>query len=337
MRISTETLLHLAEDFTTQRTRAQRDILAVYLHGSLLADTPVIGGTADIDLFFVHIDRVEPHREIERITDDIHLDVAHDAREVYRRTQALRMHPWMGPVINSCKILYDPQHILDFIQAGVRSQFDRPDNVLARARQQAQLSRQAWLGFQRRPPAPGPQGLKDYLSAVEAAANAVALLSGPPLTERRFLLQFAQRAQAANRPGLLAGLLGLLGGAHAASDLLRTWLPAWQAAYRAQPAEASAEMVRLHPHRFNYYSKALEVFLSAEATAQMALWPLLLTWTDLAFASAAPDAAPLLSWQEAVAQLGLAGDSLLERLAALDAYLDTVDESLDAWGEENGA
>jgi len=336
MRKSSETLLKLANDFIAERTRTQRDILAVYLHGSLLGDSPVIGGTADIDLFFVHIDRVEPRREIERITDDIHLDVAHDSREVYRRTQAVRQHFWLGPVINSCKILYDPQHILDFIQAGVRSQFNRPDNVLARARQHAQQSRQAWLGFQRRPPAPGPQGLKEYLSAVQAAANAVALLGGPPLTERRFLMQFAQRAQAAKRPGLLAGLLGLLGGSHAAPELLRAWLPAWQAAYQAQPA-ASEETVRLHPHRFNYYFKAMENFLSTEATAQMALWPLLLTWTDLALNKTESDAVPIDSWQEAVAQLGLAGESLLERLEALDAYLDTVDESLEAWGKENGA
>ena len=333
MRISTETLLHLAEDFITQRIFDQRDILAVYLHGSLLGDAPVIGGTADIDLFFVHIDRVQPAREIERITDDIHLDVAHDSREVYRRTQALRLHPWLGPVINSCKIMYDPQHILDFIQAGVRSQFDRPDNVLARARQQAHQARQAWLGFQRRPPAPGPQGLKEYLAAVQSAANAVALLSGPPLTERRFLVQFSQRAQAANRPGLLAGLLGLLGGSHAASDLLRSWLPAWQAAYQAQPAATEAETIRLHPHRFHYYYKAMETFLSAEATAPMVLWPLLLTWTDLVMKTSVP----MLTWQEAVSQLGLEGDSLLERLEALDAYLDTVDETLDTWGEENGA
>ncbi len=333
MRISTQTLLHLAEDFIDQRTRTQHDILAVYLHGSLLGDSPVISGTADIDLFFVHIDRVQPPREFERITDDIHLDVAHDSREVYRRTQAVRLHPWLGPVINSCKILYDPQHILDFIQAGVRAQFNRPDNVLARARLQAQQSRQAWLGFQRRPPAPGPQGLKEYLTAVQAAANAVALLNGPPLTERRFLVQFTQRSQAANRPGLLAGLLGLLGGSHAAPDLLRSWLSDWQMAYQAQPAEAGEAALRLHPHRFNYYHKAMEAYLSAEATAPMALWPLLLTWTDMALVSASPMA----SWHEAVSQLGLAGESLLERLVALDAYLDTVDETLDTWGEENGA
>ena len=331
MRITSEILLRLANDFIAQRTRTQRDILAVYLHGSLLGDSPVLGGAADIDLFFIHIDQPKPQREIVRITDDIHLDVAHQGRDIYRHTRDVRMHPWLGPVIYGCKILYDPQHFLDFIQAGVRDQFNRPDNILGRARQQAQRARQTWLDFQLKAPGPGPQGLSEYLQALEAAANAVALLSGPPLTERRFLLQFAERAQAVNHPGLLAGILGLLGGGNLPLEQLHSWLPAWQTAYQGQPVNPGLE--HLHPHRLNYYLRALENMLVSGAAFQMALWPLATTWTALALHSAPASAV----WQEFAAALGLVGDGLAGRLAALDAYLDTVDETLETWGREKGA
>lgn len=331
MRITTETLVRIAEDYLQRRLRDERGIIAVYLHGSLLGPSPVLGGTADIDLFFIHLDARQPEREIERLTDDVHLDVAHHTREDYRRTRDLRLHPWLGPVLNSCKILYDPQHFLDFIQAGVRAQFDRPDNVLMRSRQQAGQSRQAWLGYQIQPPAPGPEGLKDYLRAVQAAANAIALVNGPPLTERRFLLQFSQRAEAVQRPGLLAGLLGLLGAHEVTPGMLADLLPAWQTAYQSLPSASFPQ--RLHPNRLPYYLRGMQQLLSAEDTSLLALWTLLNTWTDIALLL--PEAVG--PWQAAMTQLGLVDSGLDSRLQALDAYLDTVDETLDSWAQEQGA
>ncbi len=54
MRITPEILQKLARDTVAQRTRSDRDVVAVYLQGSLLRDDPLLGGTADIDLFFIH-------------------------------------------------------------------------------------------------------------------------------------------------------------------------------------------------------------------------------------------------------------------------------------------
>jgi hypothetical protein len=48
-----------------------------------------------------------------------------------------------------------------------------------------------------------------------------------------------------------------------------------------------------------------------------------------------PDA--LEDWRSAITSLGWSGEGFSERLEALDAYLDTVDETLDRWGEERGA
>jgi hypothetical protein len=66
------------------------------------------------------------------------------------------------------------------------------------------------------------------------------------------------------------------------------------------------------------------------------LWPLLRTWTDAA--SLLPSESPAFdSWKEAFTHLGLLGDAFTEREAALDAYLDQVEEILEDWARENGA
>lgn len=329
MRITPEILLRLAKDWIEQQVRVDRSILAIYLHGSLLSNAPDLGGALDIDLCVVRVDIRQPEREIKRITDDIHLDIVYHARNLYQNTRALRLDPWLGPTLNDCKILYDPNHFLDFVQAGVRAQFDWPENVLRRARQCYDRARADWLRFQQQTLSITPDSVRDYLEAVEHTANAVALLAGSCLTERRFLPQFAVRAAVLNHPGLYVGLIGLLGGAQVSPDTIRAWLPEWKQTFLSLPDGHLAE--RLSLPRFNYYMRAFEQYLTSDTTAPMALWPLLRTWTDMAGLSNASE-----SWRSAVMQLGWNEDGLTERLRALDAYLDTVDETLERWGEEHG-
>lgn len=334
MRITADMLIKLANDHVAQRVRSDGDIVAAYLHGSLLEEEPVLGGAADIDLFLIHLRNMDDQREIVRITDDIHLDITHSSRQGYRNTKALRIHPWQGPVIYGCKILYDPQHFMDFTQASVRGQFDRPDNVLVRARKPAEHARQIWLGFQPVTTNPGAAELSLYLHAVDHAANAIASLSGLPLTERRFLLRFPERANAAGRPGLAAGVLGLIGASHVTAEQVRGWLPGWRDAYTALPAESAP--ARLHAHRLYYYLRAMEAFLRDNQNYQAALWPLLRTWTSLV--RLMPDHHAVSEpWFKACQQLELLGAGFGERLEALDAYLDTVEETLDAWAAQAGA
>lgn len=334
MRITVEMLLKLANDHVAQRVRSDGDIVAAYLHGSLLEEEPVLGGTADIDLFFIHLRNMEDQREIIRITDDIHFDITHSSRQVYRNTKALRVNTWQGPVIYGCKILYDPQHFMDFTQASVRGQFDRSDNVLQRARQPAEHARQIWLGFQHTAEDPSVAELALYLHAVDHAAASIASLNGPPLTERRFLLRYPERASAAGRPGLAAGLLGLIGAPHVTAEQMRGWLPGWRAAYTALPVEQAP--ARLHPDRLLYYYRAMEALLQDGQNFHAALWPMLRTWTSLV--QLMPDQ-PAVSepWYTACQELELLGAGFGDRLEALDAYLDTVEETLDAWAVRSGA
>jgi hypothetical protein len=335
MRITRESLLKIGRDTVERRTRADRSLLAVYLCGSLLEEEFLFGGTADIDLVFIHMDSPAFGREIVPLTEEVHLDIAHHAHREYRQTRSLREHPWLGPTINTCTVLYDPQHFLDFIQASVRGQFNRADRVMARASVQAQHARQMWQEFHFDKSEPGPESVIRYLKALDHTANAIASLSGPPITERRYLLNFKQRAENVGRPGLYPGMLGLLGTQNVDQTTLEAWFGAWQRAYPAGPDNQESGYARVNPVRKPYYQSAIQKIMAGPQPAA-ALWPLLRTWT-MAVAELPADAPERLEWQAACQRLGLVGGGFAERVAAFDAYLDTVEEALETWGRENGA
>ncbi len=333
MRVNRDTLIKVVRTTVSQRTRADRNLMSVYLCGSLLGEDYLLGGAADIDLVFIHTDAVTEEREIVHLTEDVHLDIAHHLYRTYRQTRSLRVHPWLGPTIFSCQVLYDPQHFMDFTQASVRGQFYRSDHVLERVRKLVDQARQIWLSYFNDLPEAGPAEVLVYLRAVEHAANAVASLNGPPLAERRFLLNFPARAQAVERPGLYAGLLGLLGAPNIEPAVLSAWLGAWQEAYDHVPADKAP--ARLNPIRKPYYQKALESLLNS-GQPQTALMLLLSTWT-LAACELPLESPALESWRSAFRQLGLIGAGFEERVKALDAYLDMVEETVDGWAQANGA
>ena len=331
MRVNRGTLLKIANDTVSQRARQDLGVISAYLCGSVLGDDYLLGGTTDIDLTFIHIDTVSEEREIVRLTDEIHMDIAHYAQRDFLQTRELRTHPWLGPTISGCDILYDPQHFMDFTQASVRGQFHRSDYVLERAQGQAERARQIWMAFYTDTPTePGPEEVVIYLRAAGQAANAIASLNGPPLTERRMLLRFHERAEMVDRPGLQPGLLGILGAPYVEASTIKEWLPDWQAAYEAIPAEQAPP--RLHPDRKVYYLSAFEALLDGDQPHAV-LWPLLRTWSQAAIVLA-PEEAALVPWREAFLQLGLLGTGFAARVEALDAYLDMVEETLDDWGKK---
>jgi hypothetical protein len=333
MRINRETLLKVAEQAVTQRVRSDRDIIAAYLSGTLLEESFMLGGTADIDLTFLHMDKPPTEREVQRLTEEVHLDIAHYDQRDFSQARKLRLHPWLGPTIYACKTLYDPQHFLDFTQASVRGQFNRPDYVLERARQQLGHAREIWTGFASQTPGrPTPKDLLTYLRAIDHAANAVACLNGPPLTERRMLLQFPARAEAVGKPGLYPAFLGMLGSSHVDAERLHSWLPGWQASLESLPEQAIP--ARLHPCRHAYYRRAFEAILQGESPVAV-LWPLVRTWALAAALS--PEGSPgRNAWAEAGQSLGLLGEGFAERIQALDAFLDLVEETIEQWSRQVG-
>jgi hypothetical protein len=136
MRINRRSLLRVIRNTVLERTHTNPNLVSIYLGGSVLGSDYALGGTVDIDLFFIHAGPVEQEREIVRLTDEVHLDIAHHDQKAYRHPKELRLHPWMGHTIKDGEIFYDPSHFMDFTQASVRGQFARPDNVLIRVRKQ---------------------------------------------------------------------------------------------------------------------------------------------------------------------------------------------------------
>lgn len=332
MRINREILLKIAKDTIDREARTHRDILSAYLIGSLLDPEPLLGGATDIDLVFIWNSAPPGERAIQPLTDQIHLDIAHHSRTLYRQARRLRQHPWLGQDIARAKILYDPQHFMDFTQASVRGMFDRPEYVLERAQRLAELGRQAWLQFVTQPREVSPAVVGEYLAALENTANAVASLEGAPLTERRFLVGFKARTETLGQGGLYQGLLGLIGGLNLSPDVYRGWLPTWSEDFERVGSPPALPTVA--PARRYYFTQAFEA-LVASPQPEAGLWPLLRSWTRLAAASQ-PDSPERSGWQEAFRQLELLGEAFSDRVEGLDAYLDRVEEVLESWGRERG-
>ncbi len=333
MRITREALLRVAQDTVNQRVRSDRTLIAAFMCGSMLEEEYLLGETTDLDLYYLHSENVRMDREVIPLTEDIHFDIVHSYQRDYRQTRRLRSHPWLGPTINSCRILYDPQHFIDFIQAGVRGQFDHSDFIWIRAHSFFEDSRRIWLDLQTAQ-AHSPADLIDrYFLALFSAGNAVASLTGSPLTERRFLAEYQFRTEKINQPGLYPGLLGLLGTPHLRPDNLPLWLEQFRELYDAMIGDDLP--VHLHSGRRNYYLSALQSWLESSQPVN-ALWLLLSKWTQLAalVTEASPGYQP---WVQALSTLGFMSDDFEERISALDSYLDRVDEALELWAQQHGA
>jgi len=333
LRLNRESILNFINQTINRRAQSRRDLIAVYSCGSFLGDNYLLNGSGDVDLIFVLGEKPEKERELTRISDDLFLDISFRTENEYRDTRALRVDPWLGPEISTCKILHDPQHFLDYVQASVRGQFERPDHVFQRAKSFADLGRSEWYrlvdGKAREENAFLAAG---YLHAIWMTLNAIASLDGPPIAERRLMLEFPSRAEAAGEPGLFQALLGMLGADKISAELMIDWKTAWAEAFSAVQTEESPE--RFHPVRLKYFQGAFGSDLNPEQLNE-GLWTFLKTWAEIA-CSLPEDSDQWKVWSTAFNILELNKPSLDSRLQALDALLDNVEEILDDWGRKNG-
>lgn len=330
MPITSEALIRIAKEHTIQVTRSDPSIIAIYLTGSVLTEDPLLGGTTDIDLIFVHDKTPKVRREIVPISPEVHLDIKHNPRTEYDKPRELRVHPWLGPEMWNPMLLYETEPFFEYVQAGVRDKFHDPVNLLQRSRTDLNHARQLWsdlfMGEESDPPT-----LLKYLKALNHIANAIAILNGPVLAERRLLLQFPARAEAAGNPGFTDRLLSQLGEEYAENDTMLGFLPVWEKTF-IEAANRSKVDGRIHKARLAYYKNAFEAMIeSGDVTA--VLWPLLFTWTLAALAIPASKQA---TWTSAFKFFGLAEDGLQMRLEALSTFMDEVDENLNALAAANG-
>ena len=335
MRVTREMLIRIARETAQKRALTDPGLVAAYLTGSLRSENPFLGNTTDIDIVFIHAGQPKVRREIVPLTPEIHLDIFHNPRSEYEKPKELRVHPWLGPELYDPLPLYGTQHFFEFVQAGVRAEYDDPANVLARARRNAEHARQIWSGLPLSQET-GPVLLLSYLKCVNHAANAVALLTGSPLAERRFLLQFdlldkSEQAGTAGAAGLAAGLLGLLGGAQGNADRLGTFLADWEKDFSAAASRTQVHASIAAP-RLAYYKYSFEAILVGKSP-QAILWPLVHTWT---LSAAALPPTHQARWLSACETLGLVGEAFDERMEGLDQFLDTVEELLENTAASQG-
>ena len=328
MRVTRESLIRIAKETAQQRAFNDRDIIAAYLSGSLASDEsdPLLGGTTDIDIIFVHVDEPLLRREFIKLTPDFHVDISHRAKAEFKKPRELRVDPWLGWEMYDPMLLFEREKFFEFIQAGLRAgfEFNAPAPALHRSRLLLAQARQIWRELLAIDDVVTPKDVFQYMSSLYHAVNAVAELSGPPLQERRLMLEFARRAETAQRPDMDAALIGLLGGSALDSAAIIEWLPQWKVAFESAMQDVDVDP-RIHPSRVNYYEKAMRAIL-AEDNPHAALWPLLQTWT------LAVDVLPNFAredWHVACGQLGFTSKGIEDHANALDHFLDEVEVLLD--------
>ncbi len=333
MRITRDTLLKAAKTYVIQRTNRDRHIICVYLTGSLIDDLPLLGGTADIDLVFVHDDQTPPPREIVRLTPTVHLDLAHHDQSIYKEPRSLRLDPWVGSsLIKDPVVLHGTQHWFEYIQASVFSQFSQPENVYNRALPMVERARQTWLNDQLDPQEPNIDHIWAYLKALEEASNALIVLDSPPLTERRFMLNFHERTREIGHPELEPALVNLFIPSETVMNELTQWVELWKNDLKTLENETEYP-VELHPHRLNYYTNAVDALVVDHPAA--ALWILLRTWTRFALYYK-EDSKRMQNWENFFTQGHYLGEGYQERLDGLDQYLDKIEEIIETWAKQNG-
>ena len=334
MHITPELLIKFAKDYVTRQTHRPNDIVAVYLTGSVLTPEPLIGGTTDIDLVMVHKEDPALEREVQRVSYEISLDIQHHHQSFYTFHRRLRLNPWLGYALCSHNsFLYDTDHWLEFIQAGVSAQFDAPETIYARTQAIAERARQLWFELGDPQELPFEIWVDQYFKAVGTAANGLAVLSGPALTTRRFLLEFPQRAEAAGRPELSEALLQLLSREPLTQALYDQAKPAWQQALQAISKQPDCPP-NLSLVRKAYFLNACDA-MAESGSAPAAFWPLIETWRE-AIRHLEDKAPHQAAWEQFLETLGMQEESKDEQMSRLDHFLDQVEDVLAEWKEAYG-
>lgn len=330
MRVRRGNLVELARRETLQRARTG-DVTSGYLIGSVAAGNPLLGGTADIDLVLIHENTPPVKREIVRLSDHIHLDIAHHAREVYSRPRELRVHPWLGPALCAPIFLYDPQHFFEWAQAGARGQFFRPDFTHARSRAFLKGARQSKsiLMLSRR-------WLMTYLRAALESTNAIACLVGRPAAGRRLMFDLERQLEAAGHPEIYQSLQRLLGTDHFNAAQLSEWMSAW--AYAFDAAVDVANETEIVNCRRMYFLRGFQS-LAESGRPEIVLYLLLSTWersinTIVRHGDPSPH---LPAWENVLNRLRLSHASEGSRSEELEIHLDRIESVLERWADQNGA
>lgn len=332
MRINQEMLIKIAKDHVAQRERKEKDLIAVYLTGSVTEGEPLLGGTTDIDMVFVHKEEPSVKREVIRVTYEISLDIEHHHQSYYTYHRRLRKNPWFGHHL--CKhqnILLDKDHWLEFLHASVSSGFDKPENVYARAEQFSVKAREQWFDLDDPQEVPWGEWIALYFQSVGTAANAIACLEGPVLTIRRFISEFSRRVELMDQLALIGELSRLLGNQEFDQEKFEKWRPVWESALEKanQQADCPANIKKV---RKAYFLQSVDV-LAENNALHAVLWPMLETWQQ-AVSVLEEDQEALKNWFEFLRELNFEQDQKERLLKDLDHFIDQGEHILEDYKNE---
>lgn len=333
MRITKDLLLTTARNTVKRYTFGSHDLVCAYITGSLILDDPLLGGSTDIDLVYVHSIDAPVKREIIPVTDEFHLDIAHMHETVFSQPRSLRIDPWIGSFLCHYPIpIFDEGHWFEYTQAGVFAHFFLPSNIIQRVKPFAERARAGWLNLQISEGGFHSGTIMEYLRIMKDAANAVACLTSVPLTDRRFLVDYPARANDLGMPGLAAGLVDLILPEEPIQPDWDAWLEGWRSDF-LQLQQKEDVPLKYSNGRIPYYELAIQGL--KETRQDAALWILLWTWTEIS-SILRPNSKDNSKYMGFCQQLALENGQFKDRISDLDAYLDTVEETIDRWSATNG-
>ena len=334
MQANQELLFKLAKDYVGRKTRGQNDLISVYLTGSILSEEPLLGGSTDIDMVMVHKEQPEREREVLRISNEVSLDIQHHHQSFYSFHRRLRLNPWLGEALcNHGSVLYDTGHWFDFIQAGVSSQYQTPENVYRRARAFADTARQDWFELDDPQEISFSSWVDLYYKAVYAAANTIALVAGPALTTRRMLLDFPQRAEALGQLPLVGELNRLVSGEFGKHEVFNQWRPVWEACLSDLQKDSHCPP-NLSAPRKAYFLNAVDA-MADSGSVHAAFWPMIETWRG-AIQVLGNDAGHEKNWHAFLADLGIKPELKPKASAQLDHFIEAGESLLTDWQSHYG-
>jgi len=333
MRITRDILLSTAKDTVRRATLGVHDLVCAYVTGSLVTEDPLIGGTTDIDLVYIHSIEVPTEREIIPVTEDFHLDITHLHDSFFSIPRNLRTDAWVGSFLCHYPIpLYDSGHWFEYVQAGIYAHFYDPPNIIQRVRQFADKARATWLQLQTGHSQFNIESISLYISCLKDAANAISCLVSVPLTNRRFLLDYPARTQELNMPGLAAGLIDLIVPSEPIEPDWDAWLADWRGDF-TQLQNRHDVPLDFHAAKRPYYEKA--ILDLKEGSQEAALWILLWSWTEISLLlSMMPSNNH--SFRQFCQTLMIGEGDYEKRISSLDGYLDVVEETIERWKSFNG-
>ncbi len=328
MRITKDLLLATAKDAVKRTLFNSNDIVCAYLTGSIIREDPLLGGTTDIDLFYVHSVDVEINRELVPVAEDYHLDITHLSQSYFSQPRKLRTDAWVGSFLCHYPIvLFESNHWFDIIRSAVFANFFQPVNIIQRVTPFIEEARRDWVTLQRQGSDLDDEFMHTYLKAIKNAANAVACLTYVPLTDRRVLIDFPAAALGVQMPGLTGGLIDLIVPPDPIEPDWETWLANWNIAFSSIQQIGNTPLSYSEMRR-SYYEKA--IFSLKDENNQAALWILLWTWSFMS--SRLPkNGSSQKGYMDLLGQLMLSPDHFSDRVDGLDQFLEAVEEIIERW------